>query len=94
MNMRGISWKLTLKGLDPLLIFLFELLQLLAWFLFVFLFISFGCCGFTQMILGLADHQNLRIGIFDELGFHRYPSEASELFKHPTRPLIREKAAN
>lgn len=75
---------LTLEGLNAMLIFLFELLQLLAGFLLVLLLASFGCRGLAQGILCLANHQELGIWVVDELGLKRDPAEVLELLPHPS----------
>lgn len=67
-----------------MLIFLFEPLQFLAGFLFVLLLATFGCRGFAQGVLRLADHQELGIGVLDEFWLKRDPTEILELLAYPT----------
>jgi hypothetical protein len=68
-----------LESLDTMFILLFHFLQFLPGLLLVGFLVSFGCRGFAEGILRLADHQELGIRVINELGFQRNPSEISEL---------------
>lgn len=63
-------------------IFLFEFLQLLTGFLLVLLLATFGCRGFAQGVLRLANHQELGICVLDEFWLKRDPAEVLELLAH------------
>ena len=67
---------------NSVFIFLGESLQLLARFWLIGLLNPLGCRGFAPTISCAPNHQDLRIGIIDELWLQGNPSEISEFFTH------------